>query len=86
MPAVKLSRVGAHVVDSGPGGEDLAANTWQRLEALPDPRSPQGQTFRWPCGERDGVCQIFVRGDFAYPVSFVCAICSYDARFASCSE
>ena len=25
MPAVALSRVGARVVESGPGGEDLAA-------------------------------------------------------------
>ncbi len=37
MPAVALSRVGARVVESGPGGENLAASTWQRLEALPDP-------------------------------------------------
>jgi hypothetical protein len=37
MPAVALSRV----VASGPGGEDLATGTWQRLEALPDPRSRQ---------------------------------------------
>ena len=36
MPALALSRVGARVVESGPGGEDLAADTWQRLEALPD--------------------------------------------------
>jgi hypothetical protein len=43
MPAVALSRVGARVVESGPGGQDLAAGTWQRLEALPDPRSPQGR-------------------------------------------
>ena len=32
MPALALSRVGARVVESGPGGEDLAAGTWQRLE------------------------------------------------------
>jgi hypothetical protein len=40
-----LSRVGARVVESGPGGEDLSAGTWQRLEALPDPRSPQGRIY-----------------------------------------
>jgi hypothetical protein len=34
MPAVALSRV----VESGPDGEHLPAGTWQRLEALPDPR------------------------------------------------
>jgi hypothetical protein len=35
-----LSGMGAHVVESGSGGQDLAAGAWQRLEALPDPRSP----------------------------------------------
>jgi hypothetical protein len=44
VPAVALSRVGARVVESGPGGEDLAAATWQRLEA-PGPRSPQGRIY-----------------------------------------
>jgi hypothetical protein len=42
MPAVALSRVAARVVESGPGGEDLTADAWQRLEALSDPRSPRG--------------------------------------------
>ena len=27
------------------GGEDLAAETWRRLEALPDPRSPRGRIY-----------------------------------------
>jgi hypothetical protein len=45
MPALALSRVGAHVVESGPGGQDLAAGAWQRLEALPDPRSPRGRIY-----------------------------------------
>ena len=49
MPAVALSRVGARVVESGPGGEDLAAGTWQRLEALPDPCSPQGRIYPLAC-------------------------------------
>ena len=49
MPAVALSRVGARVVESGPGGQDLAAGTWQRLEALPDPRSPQGRIYPLAC-------------------------------------
>ena len=48
MPAVALSRAGARVVESGPGGQDLAASAWQRLEALPDPRSPRGGSTRWP--------------------------------------
>lgn len=37
MPALALSRVGTHVVESSPGGQDLAAGAWQRPEALPDP-------------------------------------------------
>ena len=49
MPAVALSRVGARVVESGPGGQDLAAGKWQRLEALPDPRSPQGRIYPLAC-------------------------------------
>src|SRR5436305_35820 len=49
MPAVALSRVGARVVESGPDGQRLAAGTWQRLEALPDPRSRQGRIYPLPC-------------------------------------
>src|SRR2546430_3869724 len=49
MPGVALSRVGARVVESGPDGEDLAAGTWQRLEALPDPRSPRGRIYPLAC-------------------------------------
>src|SRR5690242_14671305 len=49
VPAVALSRVGARVVESGPGGQDLAAGTWQRLEALPDPRSPRGRIYPLAC-------------------------------------
>src|SRR5277367_1557970 len=45
MPAVALSLV----VESGPGGQDLAAGTWQRLQALPDPRSPQGRIYPLAC-------------------------------------
>jgi hypothetical protein len=45
MPAVALSRVGARVVESGLDGQNLAADTWQRLEALPDPRSRRGRVY-----------------------------------------
>jgi hypothetical protein len=45
VPAVALSRAGARVVESGPEGENLADDAWQRLEALPDPRSPQGRIY-----------------------------------------
>jgi hypothetical protein len=37
------------VVESGPGGEDLPAGAWQRLEALPDPRSPRGRIYPLAC-------------------------------------
>src|SRR5271155_3799649 len=49
MPAVALSRVGARVVESGPDGQRLAPGTWQRLEALPDPRSRQGRIYPLAC-------------------------------------
>ena len=50
MPAMALSRVAARVVESSPdGGQDLAAGTWQRLEELPDPRSPQGRIYPLAC-------------------------------------
>ena len=45
MPAVALSRAGARVVESGADGATLATSTWQRLEALPDPRSPRGRIY-----------------------------------------
>jgi hypothetical protein len=48
MPAVALSRVGARVVESGPGGQNLAAGAWQRLEALPARAHHAGGSTRWP--------------------------------------
>jgi len=63
MPAVALSRVGARVVESGPGGQDLAAGAWQRLEALPDPRSPQGRIYPLACLIAIAVCAFTVAGN-----------------------
>src|SRR5215472_5436195 len=63
MPAVALSRVGARVVESGPDGEDLAAGTWQRLEALPDPRSPRGRIYPLACLVAIAVCAFTVAGN-----------------------
>ena len=63
MPAVALSRVGARVVESGPGGQDLAAGTWQRLEALPDPRSPQGRIYPLACLIAIAVCAFTAAGN-----------------------
>src|SRR5215468_6692553 len=62
MPAVALSRVGARVVESGPGGQDLAAGTWQRLEALPDPRSPRGRIYPLACLIAVAVCAFTAAG------------------------
>src|SRR6185312_985541 len=63
MPAVALSRAGARVVESGPGGQDLAAGAWQRLEALPDPRAPQGRTYPLACLIAIAVCAFTVAGN-----------------------
>ena len=63
MPAVALSRVGARVVESGPGGQELAAGTWQRLEALPDPRSPHGRIYPLACLVAIAICAFTVAGN-----------------------
>jgi len=63
MPAVALSRVGARVVESGPDGGDLAAGTWQRLEALPDPRSPRGRIYPLACLIAIAVCAFTAAGN-----------------------
>jgi predicted transposase YbfD/YdcC len=60
---VALSRVGARVVESGPGGEDLPAEVWQRLEALPDPRSPQGRVYPLACLVAVAVCAFTAAGN-----------------------
>jgi hypothetical protein len=58
-----LSRVAARVVESGPDGEDLAAGAWQRLEALPDPRSPQGRIYPLACLVAVAVCAFTAAGN-----------------------
>jgi predicted transposase YbfD/YdcC len=64
MPAVALSRVGARVVESGPGGSQvLAAGTWQRLEVLPDPRSPQGRIYPLACLVAIALCAFTAAGN-----------------------
>ena len=63
MPALALSRVGARVVESGPDGQDLAADAWQRLEALPDPRSPQGRIYPLACLIAVAVCAFTAAGN-----------------------
>ena len=51
------------VVESGPGGEDLAAGAWQRLEALPDPRSPQGRIYPLACLIAIAACAFTAAGN-----------------------
>ena len=69
MPAVALSRVGARVVESGPGGQGLAAGAWQRLEALPDPRSPQGRMYPLACLIAVALCAFTAAGTTGSPRS-----------------
>src|ERR1700675_3606959 len=63
MPALGLSRVGARVVESGPGGQVLAAGAWQRLEGLPDPRSPQGRIYPLACLIAIALCAFTAAGN-----------------------
>jgi predicted transposase YbfD/YdcC len=63
MPAVALSRVAARVVESGPDGENLATGAWQRLEALPDPRSPRGRVYPLACLIAVAVCAFTAAGN-----------------------
>jgi predicted transposase YbfD/YdcC len=63
MPAVSLSRVGARVVESGSGGQDLAAGAWQKLEALPDPRSPRGRVYPLACLVAIALCAFTAAGN-----------------------
>ena len=59
MPAAASPRV----VESGPDGEDLAAGKWQRLEALPDPRSPRGRIHPLACLVAIAVCAFTAAGN-----------------------
>jgi predicted transposase YbfD/YdcC len=64
MPALALSRVGARVVESGPGGgQELATGTWQKLEALPDPRSPRGRVYPLACLIAIALCAFTAAGN-----------------------
>ena len=64
MPATALSRVGARVVQSGPGGSQvLAAEAWQKLEELPDPRSPRGRIYPLACLVAVALCAFTAAGN-----------------------
>jgi hypothetical protein len=51
------------VVESGPDGENLAAGAWQRLEALPGPRSPRGRVYPLACLVPVTVCAFTAAGN-----------------------
>jgi predicted transposase YbfD/YdcC len=63
MPAMALSRVAARAVESGPDGQNLAPGTWQGLEALPDPRSPQGRIYPLACLIAIALCAFTAAGN-----------------------
>jgi DDE_Tnp_1-associated len=63
MPAMALSRAAARAVESSPDGENLAPGAWQRLEALPDPRSPQGRIYPLACLIAVAVCAFTAAGN-----------------------
>jgi predicted transposase YbfD/YdcC len=63
MPALALSRVGARVVESGPCGQELSAGAWQKLEALPDPRSPRGRIYPLACLVAVALCAFTAAGN-----------------------
>ena len=63
MPAMALSRVAARAVESGPDGDNLAPGAWQRLEALPDPRSPQGRIYPLACLIAIALCAFTAAGN-----------------------
>jgi len=58
-----LSRVAARAVESGPDGGNLAAGAWQRLEALPDPRSPRGRVYPLACLIAIALCAFTAAGN-----------------------
>jgi predicted transposase YbfD/YdcC len=63
MPAMALSRVAARAVESGPDGQNLAPGAWHRLEALPDPRSPQGRIYPLACLIAIALCAFTAAGN-----------------------
>jgi hypothetical protein len=63
VPGLALSRAGARVFESDtPDGKGLDEQVWQRLAALPDPRSPQGLIYPLPCLIAAAVCAMTAAG------------------------
>jgi predicted transposase YbfD/YdcC len=57
-----LSRAGTRAVESDGDGDGLTQAAWARLEALPDPRSPQGLIYPLPCLIAAAVCAMTAAG------------------------
>jgi len=63
VPELALSRVGARVLESDThGGDGLSDQAWERLAALPDPRSPRGLIYPLPCLIAAAVCALTAAG------------------------
>ena len=62
MPATALSRAAARVVESDGDGRGLGDQVWARLEALPDPRSPQGRIYSLASLIAVALCGLTVAG------------------------
>jgi hypothetical protein len=62
MPATALSRAAARVVESDTDGSHLDDQVWARLEALPDPRSPQGRIYPLASLVAVALCGLTVAG------------------------
>lgn len=62
MPATALSRAAARVVESDTEGVRLDDQVWARLEALPDPRSPQGRIYALASLVAVALCGLTVAG------------------------
>jgi predicted transposase YbfD/YdcC len=62
MPATALSRAAARVVESDTDGRCLDDLVWARLEALPDPRSPQGRIYSLASLVAVALCGLTVAG------------------------
>lgn len=62
MPATALSRAAARVVESDAEGVRLDDQAWARLEALPDPRSPQGRIYALASLIAVALCGLTVAG------------------------
>jgi hypothetical protein len=63
VPGLALSRTGARITETdAPGGDGLNDQAWERLEALPDPRSPRGLMYPLPCLIAAAVCAMTAAG------------------------